>query len=57
MDSVTPDGFFCCNLKFAVAHGKLEGNSNKPLLADKADCFVKAFQAIDKYTAVFNLSE
>lgn len=23
--------------------GKLEGNCNKPLLADKADCLVKAF--------------
>lgn len=31
--------------------GKLQGNSNKPLLADKADCFVKAFLPIDKYMA------
>lgn len=31
--------------------GKLQGNSNKALLADKADCFVKAFQPIDKYMA------
>ena len=31
--------------------GKLQGNSNKPLPADKAECFVKAFQLIDKYMA------
>jgi hypothetical protein len=31
--------------------GKLEGNGNKPLFADRAHCFVKAFQPIDKYMA------
>ena len=28
--------------------GNFEGDSNKPLPADKAECFVKAFQLIDK---------
>lgn len=32
--------------------GKLERKGNKPLLADKADCLVKAFRLIDKYMAM-----